>query len=665
MLSMKWIIRILGLVWIFIILISISNALDGYTLLMNETFEDNDITGWTNGGSSYAIISSSCYDTYCVRRGNPDFNAYRIFINTTVFMNNSKDYFIEYLYYDDITDDAAGASNYAAMYIDYVDSTHNWGIYMTMTKTGANDRYMWGNYSNSITGQNSQGVTDSGIPYSLRWVKVQLNCSSDYCDGRVKEMDGTLIFNATFARTTQSPGLGTFGFIGYNSFRMDNIAIFELGESEPEEEPVLTINTDMQNNTYNYNDPSLFLGWNGTLTDETTELGNCEFWNDTNLLQTYTDINLTYNLNYTLDTTSVEDDYLFWVNCSNEEVYAETSKYYYRIDTVIPKITTSFVNHSILTKDSILQDTFTFQDPNLYWGNVTLTDINGNVVYTLDTGLINTSTLYSNTTSYSLSTTGNYTLKYEVWDSHTSKTVRPLQWFTLPETLAFDTTFITGIKESLSEIYLSEDNSKYKFKLTFEDTSLVHFINITSNDDIRFVYSDFKGHFVLWKTKRYIDFEGPNIKNVEVFKRSDNSYALTIELYIASDEIEIENSIGDLNYNSYAYEFTVINLDTLYLSQIATSLSNIEEGFNMIWIMLLYAIFMITGYWMIMTGNFLPGMINIFLSLGIDGYITYYITQNYTWASNFIALFIFIAGFVVIGKILMLFLLKGRRLKYA
>lgn len=291
---------------------------------------------------------------------------------------------------------------------------------------------------------------------------------------------------------------------------------------------------------------------------------------------TYGDEQVGYNINLTVDHS----------NDNSNSTLQATNVF---IDSVDPTLTvnSNVVNNSVLWYNiDKIDHNFTATDPNLFAINVSYIRLNddGSFNLTMNNTLIQnigsssyTLTNYSGNRSFYLHDkdyfNGSYQIQVFAWDSHTNNKVRPISWdLTDPDTIKIEDIVLTGdIKEDKTEFWL--DSDRYKFKITWENDLLIQELTISAVGDLTFIPgSDYKGHFVHFDSKRWIDFMSDNIKDVKVKDLGSNTYHLTIELYQASDEVEFE-SIGDLNEVSEFYYFTVKNPMTFVAKDVFTNAS--------------------------------------------------------------------------------------------
>ena len=349
----------------------------------------------------------------------------------------------------------------------------------------------------------------------------------------------------------------------------------------------LTINSTLAN-TSNFNNATLQISYNFSVgLDNTLDQANCTIILNTVNNKTQIDRNATKNFLFNISFgDDVQQDFNISIQCLNSEISTVTNISLYRIDRVNPIIATDFINNTqFLTTDTLTLRT-NFTDPNLFAYNNSFFDING--VETENFFAENLTTNFTiNVTSRVTSSTGNFSIRLQAWDSHTGKKVRPLSWFISGDTIHFDSELelIGQIKQELTSFTLSDDETKYKFKVTFEEDSFNQTMIIKGSSNLYFLGdSKYSGHFVYLSTNKWIDFISPNIKTLEVFELSNRSHRLEITFYNKTDEIELE-SIGDLNTEIQIFFYTVVTetqLNTQLLTDINSTMNNINKTLTLI-----------------------------------------------------------------------------------
>jgi hypothetical protein len=277
------------------------------------------------------------------------------------------------------------------------------------------------------------------------------------------------------------------------------------------------------------------------------------------------------------------------------DINATTGEFSVRVDSINPRITSSFVNNSVFLIGQAVVIDWTCTDPNVFATNLTIFESDGSVAENIfGTNMTGLSPV-RNVSSRIYSTIQNNTLRLECWDSHTDNKVKPISYNLMNDgviTIDLGLYFRGDFKQKLTEFWLNDKQDRYKMKITWNEDSFIHYINVSAVGDLIYVPSKYKGHFV-WDYKRWIDFDGNNIKDV-IVTPMNGYYQLEIHHYTKTDEIEFE-SIGDLNYITQTYGFSVQD-ESLVLEREQVRLLNlIYEAVIMIGL-ILYLIFTIIVY---------------------------------------------------------------------
>lgn len=346
-------------------------------------------------------------------------------------------------------------------------------------------------------------------------------------------------------------------------------------------DPTLSLSTDLVSYVNDTSNPYIF-NFSGTVA-YTSDIFNCSMYLNSTLNDTILDINITNTQSFNLTYGGQQTGYDVNVTCSNINVTNSFIKYDVFLDSVLPEleIISSFLNNSVLyyDRDTINFNT-SFSDNNLYALNISIIWYNSTTQELMNNTFIDgiNGTFYQYNISgldFTSWQNGTYRIDVEAWDSHTANKIKPVSWYTSPDIIVMDNDIelYGSIKEDKTSFVMSEDETKMKFKITWDDDSLNHQLEIRTYDNpLRFIPgSDYKGHFVYWgNNQRWIDFEGGNVKDVDVTQVSEDRYLLDIELWEASDEIEFE-SIGDLNYNNLTSYFTVTEGMSFFAKDVFTN----------------------------------------------------------------------------------------------
>jgi len=358
--------------------------------------------------------------------------------------------------------------------------------------------------------------------------------------------------------------------------------------------PSLTLSTNLS--TALYTESLVTFNVTGVAINTTANAWNCTLYlngtvNDTNLDVPINNTNIIFNLTYgdqqagyDVNVMCEREDYGLTVtdNSSVSDVF---------IDSVPPglSISSNFENNTFLFRYiNILNLSVTYNDTNLFAVNLSIHKLNSDL--TINTTMNNTFNDSIVGTGFVINYTGNrsnelldlgnwtvggYSVVADAWDDHTDDKVRPIQWFYDPGTIVIDENIVLkgDIKSDQTAFYISEDETKYKFKITWEEDLLEQELIISAGGDLTFIPgSDYKGHFVYFPGKRWIDFQSPNIEDVVVSDIGNDEYKLNIKLYTSSDEIEFE-SIGDLNSISTTWFFNISESMVFHARDVFTNTS--------------------------------------------------------------------------------------------
>lgn len=458
---------------------------------------------------------------------------------------------------------------------------------------------------------------------------------------------------------------------------IDNVSIYynETGGSPPT--PTLTINHNLANtDNVNYD---LNFTYNGTISD-TTDIFNCTLWVDDILNQTDSNVNLSVLQNFDYLVTDQVGNFSINISCENADVSDNTGSYYYAIDPVDPVITetSGFVNNSILVLSNDLTLTFNITDDNLFAYNISIFNSAGTELENYFAENL-TLTSYINISTRSLGTLGNFSIRVEAWDSHTKRIISDYPYEKITyivnnityKGLQFNNKFeiVTDDYDIIEGFGLVKKRDRYIMGFNFTDLEQVTFYIKGYTPIIYLPYSKYRGHFII-NRKHWLDFESDDVTDLSiVYLEQKGTYRLR---FTPLKSKVIFRSIGDLNYISTGYRYSVQSQDTIYLSSINDNISNIYGVIQMIPLVALYIFFMYFGYTLMRTGNFLAGFFLYLNSIGFDFYfIGYYwetirdSTTSYIGISGFFT-WLFLYGLWVwvmlkLGSILILRYPKSSR----
>lgn len=433
-------------------------------------------------------------------------------------------------------------------------------------------------------------------------------------------------------------------------------AIASIGAEEitqgggPPPSPTLTINHNMVNTT-NYNDDFINITFNGTLANHNTDMFNCTVI-ETNTNYSKYDVNLSNLQSFKYNLSGVETTLNFSIDCVNYENTDKTSVYTYKVDVVLPQITTDIVNNSNQLKDNTLTVTTTISDTNLFAYNITWFDTDDTVIENIFAENL-TVTSAQNISSYVMATAGNnYSYRVEVWDSHTAQFIEDYKIDYLKDGIEFEDK--VKIEAVTTSFETTKHFDRYTFDMEFKETEKLNIsvylplFKVVSN-------SRYTCHLISLESMKWIDFESEDVKNCEIVKEDSNNAIVMLEFNKPITKTSF-NSIGDLNYASEKYFFNVISQDTLYLSQINDNVKDIEEAINMIWIVVLWLITTVGGVLLIQNSYNIAGYLTYFFSFMFDLLISADIVTNYVDLQSTSTYAGFMYTFAVYFAVLWLFL---------
>lgn len=357
----------------------------------------------------------------------------------------------------------------------------------------------------------------------------------------------------------------------------------------------ITLFTNLTNNTINYNFEELSFIYNATFTNNDNTFANISFFiNDVHNL-TLLNINLTHKNIFNITFPNFEGNINISINASHGNVENTLEYYFYKVDNLNIRSQTTHSNNSV---QSVLT-TFTFQinftDLNLFHYDISYYNPIGDLIKNITAINLNTN-FAENISSILLENIGVYKIDVFAYDSHTKKKISD----------SWKIKYLINGVEFLDEIRIYDTNIKntfawfdtikedrYKIKITFYDTKIQHRFYLQTNEELYFIQdSKYKGHFVYFNLRKWIDFEGKNIDNIEVEKINNKLYLITANLINVADEIELE-SIGDLNELHLTYYVESVNLGVATDNTgIENKLEGISEAVNL-GIFIIFFIFLI------------------------------------------------------------------------
>lgn len=363
--------------------------------------------------------------------------------------------------------------------------------------------------------------------------------------------------------------------------------------------PTLTLYSNLTNGTINFNQPILSFNYSGVFTNNNIDIVNISFYINSILNTTLMNINLSDQNIFNITINDNYENYLnISFNASNYEVSANSEIYIYNIDVGIPQITANITNNSQFTQFSKVNIVVNYTDKNLFATNTTIYDDNYLVYNSMTFFYTNlTGNIFQNLTIlYNALDLGTYHIKFDVWDSHTTKQINDYEVNKLNDGLQFENEiyiYSTGIKNT----YYEKQKDRYIFSFEYANKSNWHDIYIQSTGNLIYINDEYKGHFIDFINKKWIDLENENINIFEVEKINNNLYRIRIN-DDSKTKILNFNSIGDLNYNSEIYNYNIVSQSSttsVNLTKVENDLNEIKGGIIMLPFILLIGIFFFGG----------------------------------------------------------------------
>lgn len=373
--------------------------------------------------------------------------------------------------------------------------------------------------------------------------------------------------------------------------------------------PSLTLNTNLTNNTQNYNIQTINFRYSGTFTDETKDIANVSFFQQSKHNITLLNVNLSnWNVfNITLP-DYYEGNYNISINASNFEVSDSTITYIYKVDLQDPMIiTTDLVNNSQHIQDSLSQFEVNFTDTNLFAFNITIFYYQNSVIYNQFNQSLNGVSKILRTITKNTTTIGNYSIKLDAWDSHTGFKVKDYDlnpiYNGLGDIVGYEYDNVAIYHPSIKKFKTEKKIDRYNFLIKFDKNSYNHtiFVNMKNLQVVK--NSIYPCHLLSLSENKWVDFYHTDVKSCAIDLQGDTAI---VTLYFNTKINEILfNSIGDLNSLHYEYFYQVQSEESIILSDIRTTVSDILEVLNMIPLVLFYGLLMVYQHDLKKTRNYI------------------------------------------------------------
>lgn len=441
--------------------------------------------------------------------------------------------------------------------------------------------------------------------------------------------------------------------------------------------PSLEITTDLVNNTINFNDNPFLINYSYTTIDLSNTQTNCTLYvnNVSNITQLNRNESTDYQYNFS--SVNIEDFTTFEIVCNNSEIQSSTGVYLYNIDTIQPTLNLCnpvFINNTVYNQSQVLYFCYNQTDSNNFATNFTEFNLSNNGILRLYYAENLTMGTYTNSTSKTLNSPGNFSILIQGWDSHTNNKVKLYKIDYLENGVEFnDNIRITG---EIKDFDTHKKSDRYDFEIEFNKKGWNN-ITLESIYPIKYLPdSQYPLHFVSISTGQWIDFNPDNKTEVisySVNKITNNKY----EILLNTDKKKVYfHSIGDLNYNSQQYYYEVLPVidQSGNLTAIVEQLEDLNSTFTltygvikMIPLVALYIFFVWFAYTLLKKRDTIVGMGLMFTTLGIDSYLIYWVYTTYIqgvvsspndFATPFIIPFILSLIMWIIVKFVMVFYIK-------
>lgn len=363
-----------------------------------------------------------------------------------------------------------------------------------------------------------------------------------------------------------------------------------------EPSPYITIQTNMTSGI-NSTDNPFNVWYKTTALYGASEINNCSIYLNNTYYSATTDQNTSTYHAFAVDTTAWQQGMNFNVTCfnSNNATIKDSFTTYAYIDTVPPAMTLEFSrgNNSLIYRYLDSVDTLvTAIDTNLFAINLTVKNISGKVLN--NTFVTNLSGIGSYSLNYSGArainpandnryTNGQYYIEATAWDSHTANIIKDYKQDKLVDGISFENKIkITSLdfdKKAKDMIKATKKTDRYTFEMVFTKENPTLFIECP---DLVYVPSKYKGHFVCFEDKKWIDFEDiySNVDKLDIKRVDKNKYSVTIYQKNILERVFAFNSIGDLNTVTSLIYFNVTDGFTFYAKDHYTNLS--VDGFTVV-----------------------------------------------------------------------------------
>lgn len=614
---MKSTIKIFFFIWIFIILISFTNAvninndLSAYFNMSNEkdsssiglTCTNNGVSFLSNGVIDEAgqFVSASNDYISCGDNSAIDITTegtFSFWLNITTLSGRTRilDKGPNTAYSIDLETNVAGCPVGEYCLCVLAEGSERKCNVLSPVKVGSSYTHyvIFTNMTNIIFYLN--GSLDYNVGWNVSRTFSQNNDAliigaeispSEYFNGRIDELG---IYNkqknTSFVETLYNSGAGCNPVVNPN------------GCSNVTSSPSLTLNSNFVNNTINYNSPQLNITYNGTLNNQNTDLFNCSLYDNSSLINSSVNVDLTELQYFYINTLDTTHTYLFNLSCQNYEIN-ETSIgiYTYKVDSVNVQMETNLINLSSYAQLSSVVLFVNWSDLNLFAGNETLYNPDNSINFNYFFENLTSITYVEYNITKNLVDTGIYTFDLWGWDSHTDKKIKNYDITKLSNGLEFNKE-IKIYGDDIINSYYVKKKDRYNFGFEYDKNKTKSKTIYIESDSPLFYLKDskYKYHFVDFKNKKWIDFEGVKLDNVIFTKISNYKY----EIKFNNENTLLEfNSIGDLNEIHKQYFFSVTlgttSTTSINLTNLENKIESLRGGNIMIFLGIFILAFLIGG----------------------------------------------------------------------
>jgi hypothetical protein len=616
--------------------IPFSNAIAGFNFIGNVTMESAN--GWgfpTNFScsevSDWSLTSTNCDGgSNCLRRNQgTSFSLAQCHIRQNKFIQEAgKSYIIQ----GKFKDEAVGNNGGYPLMGFFLNNTGLTGKKQVLGFQCESARAVFINSSGTSVNnfQSTTLPTPAGTCASLnKWVTIIFNTTSNKI-GMTIHSDSTKLtqYYKNLSIMNYVYNGGYLSFIGGRNYNYDSIEVYESASS-------LNIKSDLRNIS-NFNNDTFITRFNVSQSFSTINSTNCSLYingvknQSKNYIYTPPSPSVSSKQNFTLNIGVVEADLLLNIFCKNanslqSNLNTTTSTYKLKVDKIPPQleILTNLINNSNYVQNTILNTEANITDSNLFAYNITLF-YNSTILDNVFVENLSSTPFVSIDDATSLISIGNYIYYVQAWDSHTSKEIKPYKIDLLTNGIEIEDK-IKIYSDDVKTFNTEKLKDRYSFEVEFNKGKNFKKLIVESNNNLYYLEnSEYKGHLVDFKNKKWIDFSG-NYEDITFKKINEKSFEVTIK-DSKKDTIKF-NSIGDLNYNNAKYYFSVYatptptptsNATNINLSGIETQLNNLSKELSFLWIVVLYLGLMFFGLTIIRSGNLLTGTGLLLMSFPLD-----------------------------------------------